>query len=74
MVARIGELLVENGYIVEQYVNEALEIQKQKGCEQKLGEVLVELGYIDKAQLHNTLSEQAAIRTWYRYGRWPFVP
>ncbi len=69
MMARIGELLVENDFIVEEQVIEALEIQRQRGCQKKLGEILIELGYIDATQLSQMLSEQAAIRTWYRFGR-----
>jgi|GEM_PF-3490041 len=73
MMARIGELLVENGFIVEKQVTEALEIQRQTVDQKKLGEILIELGYIDEAQLSQMLGEQAAIRTWYRFGRWPFI-
>ncbi len=74
MISRIGELLVENGFIVEKQVVEALELQKQKEGEKKLGEILIELGYIDSKELSQMLSEQAAMRTWFRFRHWPFTP
>jgi len=74
MMARIGELLVESGFIAEKQVIEALDIQSQTVGQKKLGEILIELGYIDRAQLSQMLDEQAAIRTWYRFGDYPPIP
>ena len=59
MAARIGELLVQSGIIIEKQVHEALEIQKTK--KKRLGEILLELGYINSGNLIRMLSEQAAI-------------
>jgi type IV pilus assembly protein PilB len=59
MAARIGELLINSGIIVEAQVQEALDIQKKK--KKKLGEILLELGYINSHDLVRMLSEQAAI-------------
>lgn len=47
MMARIGELLVENDFIVEEQIIEALNIQRQIRHQKKLGEILIELDYID---------------------------
>jgi len=55
----IGQMLVKNGIISEQQLNEALKEQKNK--QKRLGEILVELGYISTENLIWMLSEQADI-------------
>jgi hypothetical protein len=55
----IGQMLVKNGIISEQQLNEALKQQKHK--QRRLGEILVELGYISTENLIWMLSEQADI-------------
>jgi type IV pilus assembly protein PilB len=53
---KLGEILVERGFITREELERALEIQKQ--LKKPLGEVLVELGYITEDQLLDALSEQ----------------
>ena len=53
---KLGEILVEKGFITREELEKALEIQKQ--LKKPLGEVLVELGYITEDQLLEALSEQ----------------
>lgn len=54
---RLGEVLVEYGYISEAQVEEALALQKEnKG--KRLGEVLIEMGAISEAQLLSALGQK----------------
>ena len=45
---RIGEIMVDEGFITEEQLNQALEAQK-KGVE-RLGETVVRLGFIERLQ------------------------
>ncbi len=56
-MSRIGELLLKNGIIAEEQLNEALEMQKKEN--KRLGEILIELGYLSSDDLVWMLSEQA---------------
>lgn len=56
---RLGDLLVELGYITEEQVNEAIKIQKTTG--KRLGRIFVELGYITEEGLLNILELQLGI-------------
>lgn len=56
---RLGDLLVELGYITEEQVNEAIKIQKTTG--KRLGRIFVELGYITEESLLNILELQLGI-------------
>ncbi len=51
---RIGEILIEQGLITPQQLEEALKIQKE-GNKKRLGEVLTEIGAISKEELYKTL-------------------
>lgn len=54
---RLGEVLVEYGYISEAQVQQALALQKEnKG--KRLGEVLIEMGAITEAQLLSALGQK----------------
>ena len=55
----IGQMLLEAGYISENQLREALEIQKEKP--KYLGEVLVEMEALRPDQLGRTLEEQLGI-------------
>ncbi len=55
MAKRLGELLVENGVITPSQLEEALEIQKEKGG--MLASILLQLGYADRATLGKYLSK-----------------
>lgn len=53
---KLGELLLERGFITESELERALEIQKQ--TRKPLGEVLLELGYVTEDEILDALSEQ----------------
>ena len=53
---KLGELLLEKGFITESELERALEIQKQ--TRKPLGEVLLELGYVTEDEILDALSEQ----------------
>lgn len=44
---RIGELLIENGYVTPDQVNEALDVQKRR--HERLANILIDLGYLSEA-------------------------
>ena len=54
---RIGQLLVDDGYITQEQVESALAEQK-KLPGKRLGEVLVDLGYVTETQLLEALQRQ----------------
>jgi HD-like signal output (HDOD) protein len=51
---KIGELLVERGYVTPEQVSHALEVQKKDS--RRLGNILIELGYLDERKFHEFLS------------------
>ncbi len=51
----IGQILVENGFLTEEQLQEALRRQKESGGK-KLGDMLLELGYVSETQLAHALS------------------
>lgn len=56
---KLGEILVEKGFITREELERALEIQKEE--KKPLGEVLIETGYITEDQLLEALSEQYGV-------------
>lgn len=56
---RLGDLLISNGLITEQQLNEALAIQKQ--VQKRLGTVLIEYGFISEPQLIEALELQLGV-------------
>lgn len=56
---RIGDLLIERGYITRDQLDEAL--QKQPDVGKRLGAILVESGAITEEQLINTISDRLGI-------------
>jgi len=54
---QLGEMLVNEGLITKEQLNEALEIQK-KEQNKKIGEILIELGYIDIEKFTMVLDKQ----------------
>lgn len=56
---KLGELMLRNGLITREQLNEALQIQKETG--EKIGECLVKLGYISEKDLVSNLSRQLDI-------------
>jgi len=55
---RLGDLLVNEGFITQEQLQNALELQKASNFSKKLGEVLVEEGYLTGKELLMTLSKQ----------------
>jgi len=56
---RIGELLLDKGFISPQHLEEALREQTLSG--KRLGEILVEKDYVSEEQLIDTISERLSI-------------
>ena len=56
---RVGQLLIEEGLITEQHLQEALDRQARHGG--KLFENLIELRYLEKKALHTFLSKQSGV-------------
>ena len=56
---KLGEILMEKGYITEKELMEAMEAQKE--LKKPLGELLIEMGYITSKELVEALSEQYGI-------------
>lgn len=55
---RLGDLLVELGYLRDTDLSQALSIQKESQGQRRLGEVLVDNGFIEERKLLQTLSYQ----------------
>ena len=65
---RLGDLLIEKGYIDENDLNKALQIQKEERYRYKLGEIFVNEGYISEKDLAKLLSSQLNIELVDIYG------
>ncbi len=57
---RIGDLLVQKGYITDDQLSTALEEQREK--KQRLGEVLINLGYVTEEQFATVYCDQSGIQ------------
>ncbi|MDE7234789.1 MAG: Flp pilus assembly complex ATPase component TadA, partial [Ruminiclostridium sp.] len=55
----IGQILLENGYITKQHLEDAL--TQQKGSGKKLGDMLLDLGYVSETQLAQALSQRLKV-------------
>jgi type IV pilus assembly protein PilB len=55
---RIGDLLVELGYLRDQDLRAALALQRESGGEKKLGDILLENHFIDENKLIEVLADQ----------------
>jgi hypothetical protein len=53
---RLGELLLEEGLLNEQQIQEALQYQKENGS--LMGEILVKLKYVSEIDIARTISKQ----------------
>ena len=56
---RLGEILVERGFVSPDQLREALRVQYQEG--KRLGEILVEMGALSMDELNWALSELLSI-------------
>jgi type IV pilus assembly protein PilB len=54
---QLGELLVQRGAITTQQLDEALDLQRQKGHKKLLGEILTELNFVSDQQVLEVLAE-----------------
>ncbi len=57
---RIGDLLVQKGYITDDQLSQALEEQREK--KMRLGEVLISLGYVTEEQFAAVYCDQSGIQ------------
>jgi len=59
---RLGEVLLESGYLTEEQLNRALSIQSSSKEKKRLGEVLIETGIICEDRLNTALSARLGIK------------
>ncbi|MGN0347887.1 MAG: GspE/PulE family protein [Lachnospiraceae bacterium] len=59
---RLGEVLVAGGYITEEQLNQALELQKNGTQRKMLGDTLIDMGLIDEDQILAELSKQLGVQ------------
>ena len=59
MAARLGEMLIAKGLLDNDDLEQALELQKERG--DKLGKILVDLGFVAPKDVLTTLSEQLQV-------------
>ena len=65
---RLGDLLIKKGYIDENDLKKALQIQKDERYRYKLGEIFVNEGYISEKELIKLLGNQLGIELVDIYG------
>lgn len=59
---RLGQVLIETGYLTEQQLEEALEFQKNSSTKKMIGDVLVEMGFITEEDRLLALSKRLNVR------------
>ena len=59
MAVRLGELLIRKGLLDADDLEQALELQRERG--DKIGKILVDLGFVNPRDVLATLSEQLQI-------------
>lgn len=59
---RLGQVLIEAGYLTPEQLDEALEFQKNSATKKMLGDVLVELGYITEENKLKALSQRLNVQ------------
>ena len=57
---KLGEILLDKGYITDEQLENAL--VAQKGKNKKLGKILIELGYINDMQVAESLTQQLSLQ------------
>ena len=65
---RLGDLLIENNYITEEQLQDALRKQKELNYTKKLGEIFISEGYVTQKDLLKILSRQLDIEFVDLYG------
>ncbi len=58
MNIRLGEVLLEQGYITDTQLKQVLDYQEQSGTKKRIGELLIELGYITEKQKLEALGKR----------------
>lgn len=69
---RLGELLISRGQLAQADLEQALELQKERG--DKLGRILIDLGFVAQRDLINALSEQLQVPVARLEGPPPVTP
>jgi general secretion pathway protein E len=69
---RLGEILISRGLVTSDEVQQALELQKERG--DKLGKILVDLGYVAQREILNALSHQLTVKLVSIEGPPPVTP
>jgi len=69
---RLGEMLIRRGLLSEDELNQALELQKERG--DKIGKILVDLGFVAHREVLSALSEQLDVRLVSLDGPPPVTP
>lgn len=59
---RLGEVLLEAGYITEAQLEDALSLQKSSATKKRLGEVMIDYGIITENRLNTALSKRLHIK------------
>ena len=59
MAKKLGEIMIQSGWIDEEKLNKALKFQQQQGC--LIGEALVKLHYANEEQVAQALGKQMGI-------------
>ncbi len=61
LVPRLGEVLISDGLITEEQLNDAIEEQKRistRGSWTRIGELLINMGYISRESLNQAITQQ----------------
>lgn len=58
---RLGDILINEGLITDEQLNEAL--QKQKGSNKLLGDMLIECGFVEQHQIVDALKKQLNVQS-----------
>jgi len=59
---RLGQILLECGYLTEAKLQEALQVQAKATPKRLLGQILVSRGFVTSAQLQIALAKQKTVR------------
>ncbi len=65
---RIGDILVEKGFLTQEQLLECLAEQKESNFSKKLGEIIVQRGYIEEKEFIEILAEQLNLEFVDLYG------
>jgi len=55
---RLGEVMVEKGYVTQEQVEEALRLQRMPGEKRMLGQILISRGFATPPQVQVALARQ----------------